>query len=332
VQYLELLYFSRDHIHVSKMYSYTSILGLLWISSIALKFLRFLYLHLRPSSLHRYAYSSGDSPPWAFVTGSSDGIGLGFAHELAQSGFNIVLHGRNLTKLVAARDALAQEHPGSEFRIVVADASEGGPQLQTHIAAIIEELRGLHLTVLVNNVGGTPSTMEPLYKTLDKNLPTDIELLISLNIRFTAHITRSVIPLLTARGTPGLIINIGSMAQLGMPWLTIYSGTKAFVNSWSAALAREMKAEKRNVEVLGIVPMTVTNVSFKKEVPTLTQPDARVFARAGLQKVGCGRNVVAGYWMHGIMEEVVSWLPESLMLKSTIDGINAEKAKEKKRD
>jgi 17beta-estradiol 17-dehydrogenase / very-long-chain 3-oxoacyl-CoA reductase len=314
------------------MYSYTSILGLLWISSIALKFLRFLYLHLRPSSLHRYAYRSGASPPWAFITGSSDGIGLAFAHELARSGFNIVLHGRNPAKLAAARDALAQEHPAAEFRIVVADVCAGEPQLQTRIAAIVEELRGLHLTVLVNNVGGPPPNMEPLYKPLAENLATDIEGFISINIRFTVHITRSVIPLLTARGMPGLIINIGSMAQEGLPWLTVYSGAKAFVKSWSAALAREMKAEKRNVEVLGIVPVSVTNVSFRKEVPTLALPDARVFARAGLQKVGCGRNVVAGYWMHGIMEEVMSWLPESLLLNTMIDSIKAEAEKDKKRD
>jgi 17beta-estradiol 17-dehydrogenase / very-long-chain 3-oxoacyl-CoA reductase len=314
------------------MNCFLSILGLLWISGITLKFLRFLYLHLRPSSLHRYAYKRGDSLPWAFVTGSSDGVGLAFAHELARAGFNIILHGRNPKKLAAVREALAEEYPESEFRVVVVDVCQEEHQVQKRIAAIVDELQKLHLTVLVNNVGGPPPGMEPLYKPLDANVVTDVEGMISMNIRFTTHITRSVIPLLTASATPGLILNIGSVAQMGLPWVSVYSGAKAFVMSWSAALAREMKAEKRDIEVLGLVLLSVTNVSFRKVVPTLAQPDARVFARGGLQKVGCGRTVVSGYWMHDVILEVLSWLPETVFSNIMIDIVRAEADRDKKRD
>ncbi|KAJ7246485.1 hypothetical protein C8J57DRAFT_1675292 [Mycena rebaudengoi] len=50
--------------------------------------------------------SPSDSQPWALVTGASDGIGLGFAHELASHGFDIILHGRSPTKLAAVATAL----------------------------------------------------------------------------------------------------------------------------------------------------------------------------------------------------------------------------------
>lgn len=72
-----------------------------------LKFLRFVYLYTRPSSLKRYHYGHDGSPPWALVTGASDGIGLGFAHELAHRGFNVILHARNATKLEGVNSQLS---------------------------------------------------------------------------------------------------------------------------------------------------------------------------------------------------------------------------------
>ena len=102
--------------------------------------------------------------------------------------------------------------------------------------------------------------------------------------------------------------------------------------SWSAALAREMKAEKRDIEVLGVGLATVTNVSFKKEVPTLMQPDSRTFARASLDKVGCGKYIVAGYWVHGVMRTVLGLLPESLVFGMVVKSVREEVEKDKKKD
>jgi 17beta-estradiol 17-dehydrogenase / very-long-chain 3-oxoacyl-CoA reductase len=150
----------------------------------------------------------------------------------------------------------------------------------------------LHLTVLINNVGGHPPKMEPLYKPFADNTDADIEGMLNMNIRFTIYLKRVLLPLLTKNQKPGLIMNIGSMADVGMLWLSMYSGSKAFICSWSAELARELKDEKRGVELLAIVPVRVTGVSFRREAPTLAQPDIRTFARASLQKVGCGCVVV----------------------------------------
>jgi 17beta-estradiol 17-dehydrogenase / very-long-chain 3-oxoacyl-CoA reductase len=313
------------------MSSYLGYAGLFWLSILGVKSLRFLYLHLRPSSLPRYAYKKGDEQPWAFVTGSSDGIGLGFAHELARSGFNIIIHGRNPTKLEDRRKALSLEYPRSEIRVIVADVCDNG-QILSRIDSIVQELRELHLTVLVNNVGGPPPGMEPLYKPLEASTAKDIEGMIDMNIRFTAHLTRCVIPLLTRNQQPGLIVNTGSMAEIGLPWLSMYSGAKAFISTWSTSLARELKADKKDLEVLTIVPVTVTDVSFRKEPPSLAQPDIRTFARASLQKVGCGRNVVTGYWVHGLMATIVDSLPESVRLNMLADSVRAEAEKDKKRD
>lgn len=313
------------------MPSYLGYVGLLWLSILTFKAVRFIYLHVRHSSLHRYNYKKGTEQPWAFITGSSDGIGLGFAHELARSGFNIMLHGRNPKKLEGVRKTLAQEYPKSEIRVVVADVCDSTP-MPKRINAILEVLRDLHLTILVNNVGGPPPGMEPLYKPLDANVDTDIEGLIDMNIRFMAYLTRSVIPLLTKNQRPSLIINTGSFSDAGLPWLSMYSGAKAFVRTWSTSLGRELRADNRDVEVLTIVPATVTDVSFRKEVPTLVQPNIRTFAKASLQKVGCGRYVVAGYWVHDILTAILGLLPENVLSSILVDSIRTEAEKDKKRD
>ncbi|KAK3185944.1 hypothetical protein K4F52_005399 [Lecanicillium sp. MT-2017a] len=81
-------------------------------------------IYLLPSRFDRYAHRAPDgSPPWAMVTGASDGIGLAFAGELASRGFNVVLHGRNPDKLARVMADLQARNPERTFRIVIADAA-----------------------------------------------------------------------------------------------------------------------------------------------------------------------------------------------------------------
>ena len=87
-------------------------LGVAAVSYTSLKFLRFIYLYTRPSSVERYFY--GDSP-WALVTGASDGIGFGIAQELATNGLNVILHGRNPEKLERTKIQLEGEFRNVNF-------------------------------------------------------------------------------------------------------------------------------------------------------------------------------------------------------------------------
>ncbi|KAL8377652.1 hypothetical protein RB595_008374 [Gaeumannomyces hyphopodioides] len=108
--------------------------ALYWVCRVASFGLAFA----RPSRLSRYLHhgggpvsesgSGGDDgqqqrPPWALVTGASDGIGKHLAAELADFGFNVVLHGRNPEKLAKVEETLADRFPSREFRVIVADVS-----------------------------------------------------------------------------------------------------------------------------------------------------------------------------------------------------------------
>ncbi len=261
------------------------------------------------------------------------GIGRALARELVSQGFNIVLHGRNLAKLAAVQSSLQKEFPEREFRIVIADAAQLGEKAIEAIEGIVDSLKDIHLTVLVNNVGGHPPEMKPLLQPFHTNTTRDIDGAMGVNFYFAVHLTKRVIPLFLQHKKPSLVLNIGSMAEQGLPWMVMYGAGKSFVRGWTTALGREMRLEGWDVEVLGINLLNVTNISFRKERATWVMPEAETFARAVIQKVGCGRRgLVMGYWVHGIVGYVYERFPEGLLQRIMEGVIREEAGKEKKRE
>ena len=276
-------------------------IGFISTSYLAIRFLRFVHLYVRPSSLKRYLY--GDDA-WAFVTGASDGIGRAFAQELAQEGFNIVLHGRNATKLEKVKAQLQTQFPKSDFRILIADASWTSCEQIEDLVATISDL---HLTVLINNVGHAIK-VAPLVDTTSE----EVDAIINTNARFPTQLTKVLLPKLTQTNGPSLIMNIGSMGDFCVPYATIYGGSKGFNMTWSSSLAMELKSEGKNVEVLAISVGRVTDVSHNKNDASFFTPSSRTIARAALQRVGCGRPVVVGYVGHALQKFCVGLLPSSI--------------------
>ncbi|KAK9249032.1 hypothetical protein V1506DRAFT_138038 [Lipomyces tetrasporus] len=100
-------------------------IGAIWIALFGSKILRVIYIY-SPSSLLRYHHSHRGRAPWAVITGASDGMGKGYAREPAHRGFNVVLHGRNLTNLDSVKKELSEEFANVNFRTIVVDASKSG--------------------------------------------------------------------------------------------------------------------------------------------------------------------------------------------------------------
>lgn len=135
------------------------VLGGLSALSISIRIARFFHVYLiRSSSLPRYQRGKPRST-LALVTGSTDGIGLGFAKSLGNRGFNLLLHGRSPEKLARVRQSLLESQPGISVEIIVADAFDcdytGEGNSISRIREAVENLPG-KLTVLVNNIGGSP--------------------------------------------------------------------------------------------------------------------------------------------------------------------------------
>ncbi len=167
----------------------------------------------------------------ALVTGASAGIGKELCSLFAKDGHDVVLVARSEAKLREVAAALEAEH-GVRAHVVPADLGDSkAPR------AIFEAVTRLGVTVdfLVNNAGfGSNGAF------LDLDLEREAEM-IEVNVSALVKLTH-----LFARGMrerrAGHVLNIASTAgfQPG-PFMATYYATKAFVVSFTEALAHELE-------------------------------------------------------------------------------------------
>ncbi|KAE9367529.1 putative oxidoreductase,short chain dehydrogenase [Stipitochalara longipes BDJ] len=281
-----------------------AVVGALSLVTIIYKLSQFFYPYVQSGSIKRY---NKNNNAWALVTGSSDGIGQAIAHELCSKGFNIILHGRNPAKLSTVQSKLSASFPRTQFRTFVADAAASTETMSAAIQDLVASIKDINLTVLVNNVGGT-ACMSTDFKTLTDTTTKEIEDLVSINLLFTTHLTRALLPLLT-RQESALILNTGSSSQIGMPYMAVYSATKGYLSAWGNALSVEMQSEGLQVEVMTVLSGN-TQSGQDTRAASLFRPTSTTFARAALGKVGCGRTVVVGYIWHALQGASMGLLPE----------------------
>ncbi|KAJ2978671.1 hypothetical protein NQ176_g3687 [Zarea fungicola] len=326
-------------------------IGLLTAVLVLAKAVQFVSIYLLPSRMARYAHPSNGQPPWALVTGASDGIGRGFAAELAKQGFNVVLHGRNHAKLSSVMLQLQERHPDRSFRVLVADASKiaclncirpGYGHMHTHgtdnppadtppvdFDALRAALDDLNLTVLVNNAGG--GALNPTFLSLGESSEARITGNVSLNALFPLHLTRALLPTLR-RNSPSLVVNVSSLADSGLPLLVSYSASKRFLLTMTEAVVREMKLLGRgsDVELLGVRVGKTTNTAYFTEKPSFFTPDSQTMARASLEKAGYGHGIVVGYWTHALQHLFINAMPLWVKDRAFIAAVQIEQAIDRK--
>lgn len=178
----------------------------------------------------------------AVITGASFGIGLGYAHEFARRGADLVLVARS-TKVLEGIAADIRAGHSVRVEAVSLDLSEldSGQKLVELL-----EKKKLKVDVLVNNAGfGTNNR-------LAKEDRNKIQKEIVLNVATLVDLTAAVLPGMLERDH-GVIINIGSTASYQpVPGMAVYAATKAFVRSFTEALWGEL--DGTNVKVLTVNP------------------------------------------------------------------------------
>jgi short-subunit dehydrogenase len=174
------------------------------------------------------------------ITGASSGIGLELAKCFAADGSRLVLVSRNTAALETLAAELRQAHK-IETCVLTADLS-----LPETPKRIFEELGRAKITVdvLVNNAGfGANGTFAELL------LSRQMEML-RVNISALTELTGLFLPDMMARRRGG-ILNVSSVAGfLPGPGMAVYYATKAFVLSFTEALAEELAGTDLKVSVL----------------------------------------------------------------------------------
>ena len=178
----------------------------------------------------------------AFITGGTSGIGLATAKLLASNGYNIIISGRRLDRLVQIKSEF--ETKGVKILTLLFDVRDNNQVIKA-ISELSTEWS--NIDVLVNNAG-LASGLDPIQNgSLD-----DWEKMIDTNVKGLLYITRAVSPLMAARNT-GHIINISSIAGHEVyPNGNVYCATKHAVEALSKAM--RMDLVKHNIKVTSIAP------------------------------------------------------------------------------
>lgn len=262
-------------------------------------------------SLEKYRRGDGREP-WALVTSASDGIGLAFAQELCQRGFNVILHGRTEAKLFNVQKDLRLQFPSRSFRLLVLPALTVTPA-EIKEAVSSSDLTSLNLVILVNNIGGLGDFISPQYMPLWDYTATQVDGLLNLNARFTTHLLHLLISQLV-RNSPSFILNVSSVSSFGLPYVATYGATKAYINALSVGLASELRSEGHgDVDVMSLVLGSTRSVNNYHEELTewYSLCDTRLAAKTALDRAGCGRIVIAGFWLHELQRRFLNMLPEA---------------------
>ena len=182
---------------------------------------------------------SWDNPGSAFITGASSGIGLSFAKQLAQQGFNLVLLARRKDRLKAIASELESQN-SIRCEIIKADLSVIGDIKKT--ADYISQINDLD--ILVNNAGFATHGYfadVPVEKSLGM-----------LNVHLTATIQFSHAAIKGMLGRKrGAIINVSSIGSFVLiPGNVVYDATKSFLNTFSKNLKLEMNDADIRIQAL----------------------------------------------------------------------------------
>lgn len=256
---------------------------------------------LAPKNLKKYGAKSGSS--YALVTGCTAGIGEQFAHKLAKQGYNLALVSRTESKLVELKNTLeAKYNIKAEYLAIdiATDAPENYSKLSQFVAP-------LDVQVLINNVGQSHSMPVPFLETSDE----EMRAIININNVATLKISQIVISRIEKtigadKSKRGLVLTMGSFAGLTpTPLLATYSGSKAFLQSWNNAIAREL--EPKRIDCQLFISYLVTSNMSKIRKTSAMVPNPRQFVNSCFQSIGRRAGAQdryassTPYWSHALM-------------------------------
>jgi short-subunit dehydrogenase len=212
----------------------------------------------------------------ALITGASSGLGAEFAAQLARRGADLVLVARREDRLRELAERLEREHGVRAVPVALDLASPDAPrELRTRL----DEL-GIRVGTLVNNAG---FGMKGAFAEAD---PARIGEMVQLNVAALVALTREFLPEMMRSGR-GALVNIASTAAYQpCPNMALYGATKAFVLSFTEALAHETRAS--GLRVLALSP-GATRTEFFEVVGTESAAVGRFQTPAQVVSLAFGR-------------------------------------------
>jgi uncharacterized protein len=215
--------------------------------------------------------------PKALVTGASSGIGAAFAERLASDGYDLIVVARRQDRLASLAERLAATGAAVEALPADLTAEDGLRRVEARAAG------DDRLVLLVNNAGFGG------YGFFAEVEPSVIDQLIDVHVRAVARFSRAALPGMLARGA-GAIVNVASLLAFSatlppdpLPHRATYAGAKAFVVTFTQALAGELAGTP--VRAMALCPGVVATEFHggrPMRLPEMRPEDVVAAALAGL--------------------------------------------------
>lgn len=245
----------------------------------------------------------------ALITGASSGIGMELCRILARNHYALILVARNRDKMDRFSKELSQLS-GASVDFIAQDLSSAGVGQDVFKAATAISK---NIDILINNAG-----VGLFGSFADTSLARELEM-IHLNITTLTELTKLFLPSMLKKGH-GKILNVASTAafQPG-PLMAVYYATKAYVLSFSEAIAEELRGTGVTVTTLCPGP---TDTGFK-EAAKLEESklfktgvmSAATVAEAAYKGMMKGTRIVIPGATNWILVESVRFLPRHLVTK-----------------
>jgi len=225
------------------------------------------------------------------ITGASEGIGAACAAEFSRAGAKL--------SLTARREDGLRRAGGGDALVTPGDLTQA--ETRRRVVERTLERYGA-IDILINNAGigfYAPSWTSSLDLARGS---------MELNFFALLGMIQEVAPHMRARRA-GLIVNVGSIAgKTTLPWMTVYSATKAAVESLTEGLRMELRRD--NVRTMLVCPGYV-KTGFQRNVTAGRAPDRVVKARRfAITPEECARAIRRGIERNArtVMAPPVGWL------------------------
>lgn len=223
------------------------------------------------------------------ITGASSGIGEAFARRLAAEKHNLLLVARSEKALHELCDELMLKHQITAHYVVL-DLTDANADQRLFDET---EKHGFEVDWLINNAGfGSGGDFAKLGRNHELGM-------IDLNIRSLVALTHRYLGKMRERKS-GTIINVSSAAGFQpIPFMATYAATKAFVSSFSEAIAEENRS--LGIKILALCPgSTKTNFfaasNIDRPIQVKGQQTSEEVVETALKAVKGGRaKVVSGF-------------------------------------
>ena len=270
---------------------YLGLIRLLMFYSSLAHFINKFFIRGRLDLIKRYGKSS-----YALITGSSNGIGLEYALQLAETGFNLILVDKDSASLEKTKSKILEKFPNAKIEIIPCNLCE--MTKPENYEQFLNSIDHLDISILINN-----AEMIDFHE-FHETKPENISKVIHINAVAVLGFCKLFYTRLLKREKQSAIVNMSSGVGLtSNKLLSVYPSTKAFVKYLTEGLKEESKGK---MDLLYVYPgIVTTNSSAFKVSPGSTTPD--VIVENVLNSLGQD-GYTAGYWLHDVILSLIEAL------------------------